>query len=151
MVNHITRSHNKSLLVFHLVFPVKYRRKVFTDENEKTLKYVCLEIGKRYGISFVEIGIDENHVHFLFQTSPNIHISRTVQKIKSITAIQMFRKHPEVKTFLWGGEFWTDGYYINTVGQYGNLHMIQNYVKNQGAKGYKQVYQQTRSLFQDLE
>ena len=79
-----------------------------------------------------------------------MHISRTVQKIKSITAIQMFRKHPEVKTFLWGGEFWTDGYYINTVGQYGNLHMIQNYVKNQGAKGYKQVYQQTRSLFQDL-
>ncbi len=65
--------------------------------------------------------------------------------IKSITAREMFKRHPEVKTFLWGGEFWTDGYYLNTVGQYGNLKMLQNYVKNQGMKNYRQIHQQ--SLF----
>ena len=75
-----------------------------------------------------------------------------VQTIKSITAIEMFKRHPEVKIFLWGGEFWTDGYYLNTVGQYGNLKMLENYVKNQGIKNYKQLHRErvqskTLSLF----
>jgi len=65
-----------------------------------------------------------------------------VKAIKSITAREMFQRHPEVKRFLWGGEFWTDGYYLNTVGQYGNLKMIENYVKKQGIKGYRQLHQQ---------
>ena len=70
-----------------------------------------------------------------------------VQPIKSITAIEMFKRHPEVKRFLWGGEFWTDGYYLNTVGRYGNRKMIENYVKKQGIKGYRQLHHQTLSLF----
>jgi REP element-mobilizing transposase RayT len=95
----------------------------------------------------LEIGIDENHTHFLIQTIPNTHISGMVQKIKSITAREIFKQHPEVKRFLWGGQFWTDGYYLNTVGQYGNLKILENYVKNQGIKDYKQLHHQTLSLF----
>jgi REP element-mobilizing transposase RayT len=106
-----------------------------------------LELGERYEYVFLEIGIDEDHVHFLVQTVPNTFMSAMVQTIKSITAIEMFKRHPEVKIFLWGGEFWTDGYYLNTVGQYGNLKMLTNYVKNQGIKNYKQIYHQTLSLF----
>jgi len=147
MVDHAFKSHNKTLIIFHLVCPVKYRRKVFTDANEETLKDICLELGIRYEYTFLEIGIDQDHVHFLIQTIPNIWISRMVQTIKSITAKQMFEKHPEVKIFLWGRQFWTDGYYLNTVGQYGNLKMIENYVKNQGIPNYKQIYHQTLSLF----
>ena len=147
MVEHVFKSHNKSLLIFHLVCPVKYRRKVFTEENEQTLKSVCLELGIRYEYTFLEIGIDKDHVHFLIQTVPNILISRMVQTIKSITAKQMFEKHPEVKIFLWGRQFWTDGYYINTVGQYGNLKMIENYVKKQGWQDYQQIHSQTLTLF----
>lgn len=94
----------------------------------------------RYNYTFLEIGIDEDHVHFLIQTFPNIQISNMVQAIKSITAREMFERHSEVKIFLWGGQFWTDGYYINTVGQYGNLKMIENYVKKQGTKNYKQLH-----------
>ena len=147
MADHIFKSHNKSLLIFHVVCPVKYRRKVFTEANEQSLKSICLELGIRYEYTFLEIGIDGDHVHFLIQTIPNICISRMVQTIKSITAKQMFEKHPEVKTFLWGRQFWTDGYYVNTVGQYGNLKMIENYVKNQGIKDYTQIHHQTQSLF----
>ena len=91
--------------------------------------------------------MDEDHVHFLIQIIPNTLISAMVQTIKSITAIEMFKRHPEVKEFLWGGEFWTDGYYLNTVGQYGNLKMIENYVKNQGFENYKQFHQQKLALF----
>ncbi|MFA6095173.1 MAG: IS200/IS605 family transposase [Candidatus Paceibacterota bacterium] len=140
MVDHLFKSHNKSLLIFHLVCPVKYRRKIFTRENELTFKFICLELAPRYNYTFLEIGIDEDHIHFLIQTVPNIWISAMVQTIKSITAQQMFKQHPEVKIFLWGGEFWTDGYYINTVGHYGNLKMIENYVKKQGVKGYRQLH-----------
>jgi putative transposase len=145
--DHVFKSHNKTLLIFHLVCPVKYRRKVFTPENEVTLKSICLELAPRYNIQFLEIGIDEDHVHFLYQTVPNIWISDLVRKIKSITAIKMFERHPEVKSFLWGGEFWTDGYYLNTVGQYGSLKMLENYVKRQGIRQYKQIHHEQLALF----
>ena len=147
MVTHIRKSHNKSLLIFHLVCPVKYRRDIFTETNSTTLKSICLELSTRYPYEFIEIGIDEDHVHFLIHTVPNIQISSMVQTIKSITAREMFTRHPEVKIFLWGGQFWTDGYYINTVGQYGNLNMLTNYVKNQGLKNYQQIHHQQPSLF----
>ena len=147
MVTHIRKSHNVSLLIFHLVCPVKFRRKVFTEANEPTFKSVCLELGLRYEYNFLEIGLDENHAHFLIQTVPNTLISGMVTTIKSITAREMFKQHPEVKQFLWGGEFWTDGYYINTVGQYGNLKILENYVKKQGSKDYKQLHHQNLSLF----
>jgi len=89
--------------------------------------------------------------HFLIQTVPNIRFSDLVKKIKSITARHIFAKHPEVKTFLWGGNLWTSGYYANTVGQYGNLAMIYNYVKNQGIKNYQQLHVQQPSLFEEYQ
>jgi len=144
---HTRKSHNVTYFIYHLVCPAKYRRKVFTDEVAQTLKTVCLELGTRYEIRFIEIGLDENHVHFLFQTIPNIRFSDTVKKIKSITARAIFTKHPEVKTFLWGGNLWTSGYYANTVGKYGNLSIIQNYVKNQGIPKYEQIHSEQPTLF----
>ena len=148
-IKHIKKEHNKTLLVFHLVCPVKYRRKVFTEGNEQTLKSICLELSTRYPYQFLEIGLDEDHVHFLIQTVPNVWISGMVMTIKSLTAREMFKRHPEVKTFLWGGEFWTDGFYLNTVGQYGNLAMLQNYVKKQGIKNYHQLHQQNLFVTQN--
>lgn len=80
---HVHKSHNKTLLLYHLVFPAKYRRKVFNKEIDLTLKEVCLEISQRYEIRFVEIGNDEDHVHFLVQSVPTLAISRIVTIIKS--------------------------------------------------------------------
>lgn len=151
MADHIRKRHNKTLLVYHLVCPVKFRRNVFTDASEQTLKQTCVELGMRYEIRFLEIGIDGDHAHFLFQTIPNRSVSDLVKLIKSITAKRLFEKHPEVKRFLWGGSFWTMGYYINTVGQYGNLAMLQNYVKRQGAQNYKQIHHETLSMFAQTE
>ena len=147
MADHLTKSHNKTLPIFLLVCPIKNRRKIFTEGNEVTFKSICLDFAPRYNLQFLEIGIDEDHVHFLTQTSPNILISEMVKKIKSITALQMFKQHPEVKRFLWGGQFWTDGYYLNTVGQYGNLKVLENYVKKQGIKNYTQMHHTQPTLF----
>ena len=149
MSEHIFKRHNKSLLLYHIVCPSKYRRKIFIDEVEKTLKEICIEISKRYEITFIEIGNDEDHVHYLVQGVPIESPKAIVQTIKSITAREIFRLHPEVKKMLWGGQIWTSGYYINTVGQYGNEKVIREYVENQG-KQYKQIHRSQLNMF-DLD
>ena len=143
---HIIKSQNKSLLLYHLVCPAKYRRDVFTEEVEVTLKRICDEISFGYEINFVLIGSDEDHVHFSLQSVPSYSPKKVVQTIKSITAIQIFESHPEVKMKLWGCKFWTSGYYINTVGQYANADVIKAYVQNQG-KEYKQIHRSQLELF----
>ena len=69
-----------------------------------------------------------------------------VPRIKSVTAREIFKKVPDVKKQLWGGEFWTSGYFISTVGKHGDENVIKNYVKNQGKKNisYKILHKQKR-------
>lgn len=130
-----------------MVFPVKYRRKVFGEKVETELKNTCEEISKRHEINFVEIGVDEDHAHFLIQGVPTMSVTRIVTIVKSLTGREIFKKCPEVKKYLWGGNFWTSGYYANTVGKYGNEEVISNYVKNQG-KTYELLYRGQLALFE---
>ena len=132
MSEYIHKSHNVTVLLYHLVFPAKYRRVVFDEAVDAELKAVCLELSLRYQIKFLEIGTDNDHVHFLVQSVPTYNVTRLVTIIKSITARELFRRCPEVKRQLWGGEFWTDGYFASTVGKHGDEEMISNYVKSQG-------------------
>jgi len=146
MDEHIFKRHNKTLLLYHIVFPVKYRKKIIGEGISIFIKEICLEIGQKYEIIFIEIGTDEDHIHFLVQSIPTMAIDQIVRTIKSITAREVFRKFPEVKKELWGGNFWTSGYYANTVGQYGNADVIKKYVENQG-KQYIQIHAQQLSLW----
>jgi putative transposase len=133
--------HNVSVLLYHFVLPAKYRKVVFSQEVDRSLKEICLEISKRYQIKFLEIGTDTDHVHFLLQSIPTYSPTKIVTTIKSLTAIEIFKKHPEVKEQLWGGEFWSDGYYVNTVSKFGDEETITKYVKEQGKeKEYKMLY-----------
>ena len=146
---HIYKHHNKTALLYHIVCPVRYRRKVITEKVSETIKDICIEIGNRYEIHFMEIGTDNDHVHFLVQSIPTLSPKQIVQTIKSITAREVFKKNPEVKKMLWGGQFWTSGYYINTVGLYAGAETIKNYVKNQG-KNYKEIYSSQPTLFEGI-
>jgi len=136
-------------MLYHLVCPIKYRRSVLSESVEKSLVEVCNKISERYEIHFVEIGADENHVHFLLQSVPVMSGELITRTIKSITAKELFRLHPEVKSQLWGGKFWSSGYYINTVGQYANEDTIQKYIKQQGddPKKYKLFNKNQTRLF----
>jgi REP element-mobilizing transposase RayT len=120
-----------------LVFPAKYRRAVFDGQVDGVLKEVCLDIEKRYQLKFLEIGTDKDHVHFLVQSVPTYSVTKVVTMIKSLTAREVFKRCPQVKKQLWGGEFWTDGYFASTVGKHGNEDMIGKYVKNQGMEYQK--------------
>ncbi len=138
---YIHKSHNVSVLLYHLVFPTKYRRLVVDDVVDKLVRDICLEIGKRYEIHFVEIGTDKDHVHFLVQSVPMLTVTRIVTIIKSMTARHVFAKMPELKKELWGSSLWTSGYYASTVGKHGNETVIGNYVKEQGrATEYVQIH-----------
>ena len=131
MSEYIHKSHNVSVLMYHFVCPAKYRRVVIDDEVDEVIKETCQEIEKRYEIRFLEIGTDRDH-------SPQ----KIIQIVKSITAKAVFAKCPQVKKKLWGGEFWTDGYYVATVGEHGNEQVISKYVREQGQeKEYKKLYQ----------
>lgn len=148
MSKYIHKSHNVSVLLYHLVCPIKFRKKVLTEKVSTELKSICSDISMRYEIDFIEIGTDENHVHFLIQSVPTYSPTKICTAVKSLTAREIFRRVPEVKKILWGGEFWTDGYFVNTVGQHGNEDTIKNYVKNQGTGlNYKQVHRQQLQLF----
>lgn len=131
MSRFIHKEHNVSVLLYHIVCPAKYRRAVFSAEVDAKLREVCAEIEKRYEIEFLEIGADSDHVHFLVQSVPVYSPKKIVQVIKSITAREIFRACPAVKKYLWGGEFWTDGYFVTTVGAHGNEQMIRSYVRQQ--------------------
>jgi putative transposase len=134
MSEYIHKRHNVSVLLYHFVCPAKYRKVVFSKDVDNEIKNVCLEIGKRYEMVFIEIGTDKNHVHFLIQSVPTQSPSRIIQTVKSITAKEVFKKMPEVKKMLWGGEFWSKGYFTNTVGHKGNEETVRKYVREQGVE-----------------
>jgi len=131
---YIHKSHNVSVLLYHYVCPAKYRQVVFSESVDNTLKKTCLELSKRYQIHFLEIGTDDNHVHFLVQSVPTYSPTKIVTVIKSIIAREVFRENAEVKEKLWGGEFWTDGYFVNTVSKFGDENTISKYVREQGVE-----------------
>ncbi len=148
MSEYIHKSHNVSVLLYHFVCPAKYRRVVFSEDIDLSLKNICLEISKRYELVFIEIGTDQDHVHFLIQSVPTESPTKIIRTVKSITAKEIFKLHPDVKQKLWGGEFWSKGYYVNTVGRHGDENTIQLYVKSQGQeKEYKKLHSQQLSMF----
>ena len=131
MSEYLHKSHNVSVLLYHFVCPAKYRRVVFSETVDQSLKEICLEISERYEITFIEIGTDKDHVHFLIQSIPMMSPTRIIQTVKSITAKEIFKLHPEVKTKLWGGEFWSDGYFVRSVGDKVTSEVIRRYIKYQ--------------------
>ena len=139
MSEFIHKSHNVTILLYHLVFPAKYRRVVFDKGVDRALAEICLEIEKRYEVKFLEIGTDEDHVHFLVQSVPTYSVSKLVRQIKSLSARHIFSRCPHVKKQLWGGEFWSDGFFASTVGKHGDEAMIGKYVREQG-KTYEQLH-----------
>ena len=144
----IRKSHNVSILIYHFVCPAKYRRVVIDAQVDQVLKEVCLDIADRYQVEFLEIGTDQDHVHFLVQSVPTYSPTKIITLIKSLTAKEVFSRVPTVKKQLWGGEFWTDGYYVGTVGQHATEDVIQRYVKNQGqAEKYVKLHGQQLKMF----
>ena len=117
---------------YHLVFPVKYRKALLEPHISRAILDIAKEIEERYDITFEKLGTDGNHIHILCSFHPKYSGSQIVGMFKSITARELFRRFPELRKSLWGGEFWSDGYYLNTISERGNWKTVERYVANQG-------------------
>ena len=133
----VFKSYHKVFEIkYHFVFVIKYRKDLFLNEKYvETFREICKGLEHRYTMKFETIGFDENHVHFLLQSVPKYFASQIFRLVKSIIAIKLFEKHPDIKKELWGREFWSDGGYVGTVGEGINADIIRNYIKKQGRKG----------------
>ena len=117
---------------YHIVFPVKYRKLLLDKQVTNIIQETAKGISKRYAIEMEAIGCDKDHIHLLCGAHPKMAPGRIVQIFKSITAREVFRRKPTIKNELWGGEFWTDGYYVATVGERGNWDTVEKYIQKQG-------------------
>jgi putative transposase len=99
MGEYIFKRHNKTLLLYNLVFPLKYRKSVITEEIGEGLKQICIEISDRYEVHFIEIGYESNHIHFLVQSIPSYSFSKMITMLKSITAKELSKRFSEFNDF----------------------------------------------------
>jgi putative transposase len=111
---------------------VKYRKALLDNEVTKIITETAEGITERYAIEMEAIGIDKDHIHLLCSAHPKVAPDRIVQIFKSITAREIFLRKPTVKKELWGGEFWTYGSYVATVGERANWDTVEKYVQTQG-------------------
>ena len=137
MDNPIFKSYHKVFRIkYHFVFVIKYRKDLFLNEKySETFREICEGLEKRYTMKFETIGFDDDHVHFLLQSVPKYSPSQLFRVVKSVTAIRLSEEFPDLKKELWGGEFWSDGGYVGTVGEGANADVIRDYIQKQGRKG----------------
>ena len=125
-------SHSVYKIRYHIVTAVKYRKALLNSAVEDCIKETLQGISERYEINIDEVGFDQNHIHIFCGAPPRISPLRVISIIKSITARQTFKNFPKLKKEeLWGGEFWSDGKYIGTVGEATSEKVIRKYIQNQ--------------------
>ena len=97
----------------------------------QTIKNTIADIADGYGWEIIAQGMETDHYHILLCVQPRFAPSKVVELIKSNSARIIFRKFPDVKNRLWGGEFWADGYCITTVGKALNTEQVKRYIQRQ--------------------
>ena len=111
---------------------MKYHRALLDKMVIKIIEETAEGIQERYAIKMEALGMDKNHIHLLSSAHPKISPGEIVRIFKSITAREIFRRHPEIKKELYGGEFWSDGYYVVIVDERGNWSKVGKYIQKQG-------------------
>ena len=125
-------SHCSYRIRYHMVFVLKYRKDLISDLVFSELKDILEGISLRYHLSFQAVVTDKNHLHLLVESAPRYSPSKVMQICKSVTAVQLFKRIPELKDILWGGHFWSEGGHIDTVGDGYDVKQMEEYILNQG-------------------
>jgi putative transposase len=120
-------------LQYHLVWCIKYRRKVLVNEIEKSLKEILIELCKDHEITIGEMEIDKDHIHMLISLKPQHYIPTVVKTLKGQSARRLFKLYPEIKRFLWGGHLWNPSYFIATVSE-NTEEQVRRYIQSQKQK-----------------
>lgn len=118
-------------LNYHLIFCVKYRRKVLTEKISERLKDIIINISKEFNTNITEQETDQDHVHVLFKSKPVLNISKFINSVKGISSRLLFQEFPEIRLKLWKGHLWSTSYCLLTTGQT-TLDILKRYVQSQG-------------------
>ena len=125
-------AHCRYQIRYHIVWGVKFRRKILLNHRAKRLKQLLQGICTAYDWELEAMGTDEDHVHVFVGAHPKIAPAMMVQILKSKSAKALFEEYPEIKRYLWGGSVWSVGYYVRTVSDGPLDNVIRAYVENQG-------------------
>lgn len=138
-------SHSLYKIRYHIVTAVKYRKALLVPAVEECVRQTLKGISLRYNIIIDEVGFDQDHIHICCGAKPSYSPSQVISIIKSITARQAFKQIPSLRKELWGGEFWSDGKYIGTIGEASNEEVIKKYIRNQSVNR-TEAQKRTRQL-----
>ena len=114
---------------YHMVWIPKYRKWILRGDIKRSVEELFREIMENMEIEVMEMEVAKEHIHLFVSIPPKYSVGEVVRKMKSISAKEIFRRHPEVKRELWGGEFWSDGYFVRTVGDKVTSDVIKKYIK----------------------
>lgn len=116
---------------YHIVWCVKYRRKVLSQKISERLYELCHEIAKAKGFTIVNIKAGENdHVHCFVSAPPKISITQIVKYLKGISGNRLLEEFPELRKSLWKGHLWNGSYFVETIGSTSEDN-IRRYIERQ--------------------
>ena len=128
-----TNSHSVFLLYYHLVFVIKYRRKVINDAVSDRLKEIFIYIAPKYNVTLQEWNHDKDHVHILLKSHPNTELSKFINAYKSASSRLIKKEYPVIKKALWKEYFWSRSFCLVTSGG-APLEVLKRYIESQGEK-----------------
>ena len=128
-----SKNHSKYSLKVHLVFVVKYRKKLLNPEIDFFIKQKFLQIAERSDFEIELMESDKDHIHLLIDYEPKVSILQIVRRLKQESTIDLWRVHEnELKKHCWKERtFWSDGYFACSIGEGASYETIQQYIKNQ--------------------
>lgn len=129
-----SKNHSKCLLQYHLIFVCKYRKKLLLSTSiSNDIKHLSKEIGMRHNVNIAYMETEKDQIHDMMETEPNINRSNLVRTMKSDTTYHIWRKYRNyLSKCVWKEPtFWTDGYFICSVGNVSEK-IRKKYIETQG-------------------
>ena len=121
--------HTKWLCKYHVVFTPKYRRKIIYNQYRSSIGEILRKLCGYKGVEIIEGHLLADHVHMLVSIPPKLSVSQFMGYLKGKSALMMFDKHANLKYKFGNRHFWSEGYYVSTVGL--NEETIRKYVREQ--------------------
>ena len=134
IMDYISQNHSKHLLMCHLIFSCKYRKKLLI-RYKKEVKQIFYDVAEEKDLNIIEMEVDKDHVHILIQYPPTKSILEVVRLLKQISTYRIWRQndnHIYLRKHFWKEKtFWEDGYFACSIGQV-SKDIIEKYIQNQG-------------------
>lgn len=122
-------AHTKWICKYHIIFTPKYRRKIIYKQYRKDLGEILRELCRYKGVEIIEGHLMPDHVHMLVMIPPKLSVSAFMGYLKGKSALMMFDRHANLKYKFGNRHFWSEGYYVSTVGL--NDATVAKYIREQ--------------------